>query len=56
MIHAVAKLGLVVGIALGTWRILRCHPFAGGGYDPPPGYEDALRGMSLKEPYRDAEA
>ena len=44
MVHAVKNRGLAAGLALGMWRILRCHPFAAGGYDPPPGYEDALRG------------
>lgn len=50
MIHAVTNRGLIVGTALGTWRILRCHPFAAGGYDPPPGYEDALRRMDGETP------
>lgn len=40
MLHAIARRGLLVGGALGVWRILRCNPFAKGGYDPPPGYED----------------
>lgn len=42
-IHAIVSRGLVVGIFLGTWRILRCHPFAAGGYDPPPGYAEMAR-------------
>jgi putative membrane protein insertion efficiency factor len=28
--------GAIVGILLGTWRILRCNPFSKGGYDPAP--------------------
>lgn len=25
--------GVIKGVALGTWRILRCHPWARGGID-----------------------
>lgn len=28
--------GVVIGILLGAWRILRCNPFSKGGYDPAP--------------------
>ncbi|HZI58818.1 MAG TPA: membrane protein insertion efficiency factor YidD [Verrucomicrobiae bacterium] len=35
--EAVAKHGLLHGAALGLWRLLRCNPFARGGYDPVPG-------------------
>lgn len=40
--HAIVKRGLVIGIIMGSWRILRCNPFSKGGYDPPPGYEEEL--------------
>lgn len=35
-IEAVRKRGAAVGGLLGIWRILRCHPFSKGGYDPVP--------------------
>ena len=34
-IQAIEKYGVLSGIVRGAWRILRCHPFARGGYDPP---------------------
>ncbi|MGQ3685954.1 MAG: membrane protein insertion efficiency factor YidD [Candidatus Loosdrechtia sp.] len=34
MIDAVKAKSLPWGICLGIWRILRCHPFGGSGYDP----------------------
>lgn len=33
-IEAVRKHGVFRGILLATWRIVRCHPFSRGGYDP----------------------
>jgi len=32
--EAVARYGVLRGAALGLWRLLRCNPFARGGYDP----------------------
>jgi uncharacterized protein len=34
-ILAVRKHGPVRGTARGLWRIVRCHPWNPGGYDPP---------------------
>lgn len=34
MIEAIEKRGVVVGVAKGAWRILRCNPLSPGGYDP----------------------
>jgi len=35
-ISAVEKYGVFKGVYLGVRRILRCHPFNPGGYDPLP--------------------
>ena len=35
-IEAVQKYGACKGMILACKRILRCHPFAEGGYDPVP--------------------
>ncbi|MXP74211.1 membrane protein insertion efficiency factor YidD [Lachnospiraceae bacterium WCA-9-b2] len=35
-IEAIEKYGALKGTALAVWRILRCNPFAKGGYDPVP--------------------
>jgi putative membrane protein insertion efficiency factor len=35
-IEALKRRGVIVGGALAAWRILRCNPFARGGYDPVP--------------------
>ncbi len=35
-IEALEKHGAIKGSLLTIWRILRCNPFAKGGYDPVP--------------------
>ncbi|HDM77494.1 MAG TPA: membrane protein insertion efficiency factor YidD [Deltaproteobacteria bacterium] len=32
--EAIATFGPAKGMLLALWRILRCHPFHPGGYDP----------------------
>ncbi len=32
--EAIAKYGILKGGGLAVWRILRCNPFGGHGYDP----------------------
>jgi uncharacterized protein len=39
-LEALARHGAVRGTALTIWRLLRCHPFHPGGFDPVP---DPLR-------------
>jgi putative membrane protein insertion efficiency factor len=34
-VEALQKYGAVKGTILAVWRVLRCHPWGGHGYDPP---------------------
>lgn len=34
--EAIARYGIVRGGAMATWRIMRCNPWGGHGYDPVP--------------------
>ncbi|MCL1786419.1 MAG: membrane protein insertion efficiency factor YidD [Defluviitaleaceae bacterium] len=36
MIEAVTRYGAAKGVWMGTKRLVRCHPFNKGGYDPVP--------------------
>jgi len=39
-VEAIHHHGVFKGGALALWRILRCHPFSKGGWDPVPGAVD----------------
>ncbi|MDE6442680.1 MAG: membrane protein insertion efficiency factor YidD [Clostridia bacterium] len=36
MLRVINNHGVIAGIILGSWRLLRCNPFSRGGYDPVP--------------------
>ena len=33
-VDAVRELGVLRGVVLAAWRLLRCNPWSHGGYDP----------------------
>ncbi len=35
-VEAIKEWGVIIGLALAFWRILRCNPFSKGGADPVP--------------------
>lgn len=35
-LDAVREYGVIFGLSLTLWRVLRCNPFCKGGYDPVP--------------------
>jgi len=48
-LEAFQKFGFITAFVLSVWRILRCNPFAKGGYDPvPPNHIEKL----FKEDYK----
>jgi len=46
-VQAVERFGILRGLVLATWRILRCNPFSHGGVDP----VDAQRLFRVREPH-----
>ncbi|WP_208422524.1 membrane protein insertion efficiency factor YidD [Latilactobacillus fragifolii] len=49
MIQAIQKHGAILGLMMGIGRILRCHPFIRGGYDPVPEHFTVLRNRQQDE-------
>ncbi len=52
MITAIQKHGAFKGLIMGTARILRCHPFIKGGYDPVPDHFTIFRNKKAEDQYR----
>ncbi len=36
MKRSINNKGIILGLLLGIWRLLRCNPLSKGGYDPAP--------------------
>jgi putative membrane protein insertion efficiency factor len=49
-IGALREHGVLRGLGLASWRLLRCNPFSNGGYDPvPPRGERCRHGHHCRE-------
>ena len=42
-LEAILKHGFFKGVALGAWRILRCHPWCKGGFDKVPDKKSVVK-------------
>ena len=47
-VEALRKYGPIKGTILGIWRILRCNPWGGHGWDPPRWFNEDAEGESRK--------
>ncbi len=45
-LEAVERHGVVLGALKASWRVLRCHPFAKGGFDPVVKEQGGIRNVS----------
>lgn len=48
-LEAVTRHGALRGSALAAWRLCRCHPFGGSGFDPVPPTECAPSAMRRRQ-------
>lgn len=42
-LEAVERFGVIKGLGLTVWRVLRCNPWTPGGYDPVPEKKTKLK-------------
>ena len=52
-IQALRKYGAVKGTILAVWRVLRCNPWGGHGYDPPRWFTEPKPDDSLPASHHD---
>ncbi len=52
--EAIQRYGIIRGGGLAIWRILRCNPWGGHGYDPVPDIHQRAEGRGQKAEHRGA--
>jgi putative membrane protein insertion efficiency factor len=52
--EAVERYGVVRGGVMAIWRIMRCNPWGGHGYDPVPDLNQRAESREQKAEHRDA--
>ncbi|MBQ4120424.1 MAG: membrane protein insertion efficiency factor YidD [Clostridia bacterium] len=55
-IEAIMEWGVIVGLILALWRILRCNPFGGYGEDPVPVNKLKRRFLERRKAKKEAKA
>ena len=45
---AISSFGVIRGVPMTVWRVLRCNPWSLGGYDPVPGEDAKTQDARLK--------
>ncbi|MBX2821628.1 MAG: membrane protein insertion efficiency factor YidD [Rhodothermaceae bacterium] len=50
-VQAIKKYGVIKGVILGSYRILRCNPWGGHGYDPPRWFGESTSESNAHEPH-----
>ena len=53
-LDAVKQRGILVGVPLAAWRVLRCNPFGGSGFDPvPPRHHAGCQHVAFDAPSKE---
>ncbi len=43
MLRSINNIGVIRGVCVGLWRVMRCNPLSKGGYDPAPEKKSKLK-------------
>ncbi len=55
-VQALREYGALKGFVLSVWRVVRCHPWGGSGYDPPRWFGEPPSAKAAAPPHDPASA